>query len=394
MVTSILSFHKASLQVEIDRFSKFAAERQDNITTFTKSAFSQARQKLKPSAFIALRNEQLQYFDAQAPHKKNWKSFRVIAIDGSSLNLPPSPCLSAHFGVFKNQNTTASVGAKVSIAYDVCNQLILDATISSIKDNEHDLARQHLGQLQPYQDLLLFDRGYPSISFAKDLDAQGFKFCFRLSTAWKEVCGMLSDTKKDDLVWHLNKGRRYKIKGGQEVCLAQNLNFRVVKVALDNGASEVLLTNLEDTETYPASIFKELYHMRWGVEECYKRIKQVSQLEFFSGKTVHAIEQDFHARIVLLNIASMIETQELQPQLDVALTPQSRKHKIQVNRMQVNAKLKDFLWDILYTTNSTMAIQKMLKLLRNAYDIVRENRHFQRNKSFKHKRKPLNYKAF
>jgi hypothetical protein len=36
----------------------------------------------------------------------------------------------------------------------------------------------------------------------------------------------------------------------------------------------VLITNLMDEQAFPACEFKELYHLRWGAEENYKRLKR------------------------------------------------------------------------------------------------------------------------
>jgi len=51
------------------------------------------------------------------------------------------------------------------------------------------------------------------------------------------------------------------------------IKLRLVRVDLPNEV-EVLITNLMDTGLYEASLFKSLYHLRWGVEENYKRLKQ------------------------------------------------------------------------------------------------------------------------
>ena len=50
------------------------------------------------------------------------------------------------------------------------------------------------------------------------------------------------------------------------------IKLRLVRVDLPNEV-EVLITNLMDTELYEASLFKSLYHLRWGIEENYKRLK-------------------------------------------------------------------------------------------------------------------------
>ncbi len=317
--------------------------------------------------------------------------YRVVAIDGSTLTLPQQAALTKHFGIFKGPNNSDCTAARTSVAYDVCNHLMLDASINKVACSELDMAKGHLSSLNPLCDLLLFDRGYPSIAFAIELQKKGFHFCFRLATTWKEAYTLLEGT--DDTDWIIKKGKRYQIGNKNKGCLCEDLKgFRIVKILLDNGEYEVLLTNLSDRNLYPLDLFKELYHLRWAVEECYKRIKQISQVEFFSGRTLKAIQQDFHARIVLLNMAAMIEMQQLQPYLDLKKSKRSCKHKLQVNRVQVSAKLKAFLYDIMYGINIEREINKMLKLLGNAYDIVRDNRHFHRKRSASN-RKPLNYKG-
>jgi hypothetical protein len=53
-----------------------------------------------------------------------------------------------------------------------------------------------------------------------------------------------------------------------------NHKVRVIKVMLDTGEIEVLLTNL--TETFD---FKELYFKRWGVEKEYDVLKNTLEIE-------------------------------------------------------------------------------------------------------------------
>jgi hypothetical protein len=40
-----------------------------------------------------------------------------------------------------------------------------------------------------------------------------------------------------------------------------------VRIELDSGETEVLITSLLDQTRYPYAVFKDLYHQRWPVEE-------------------------------------------------------------------------------------------------------------------------------
>jgi hypothetical protein len=44
------------------------------------------------------------------------------------------------------------------------------------------------------------------------------------------------------------------------------LSLRLVRIELDSGEVEVLITSLTDSQTYPHDIFMDLYHKRWPVK--------------------------------------------------------------------------------------------------------------------------------
>ena len=133
-----------------------------------------------------------------------------------------------------------------------------------------------------------------------------------------------------------------------EQCLEKGLptcplRLRLVRVELD-GEIEVLITNLMDEEALPASEFKELYHLRWGAEENYKRLKQWVEIENFSGKSVLSVKQDFYAKVFTTNLTSMVAN-AAQKQVDKATA--HRKHDYQVNFAQALSKMKNTLVELL-----------------------------------------------
>lgn len=84
-----------------------------------------------------------------------------------------------------------------------------------------------------------------------------------------------------------------------------NLVFRVVIIKLVTGEKEILLTSLINKEEHPYIDFKELYFKRWKVEESYKFIKAI-EIENFSGKSTLAVEQDFHATVLVTNSHALL----------------------------------------------------------------------------------------
>ncbi len=88
-----------------------------------------------------------------------------------------------------------------------------------------------------------------------------------------------------------------------------SLKIRVVTIHLkdskNNEISEILITNIFKKD-FTTEDFKQLYHLRWGIETKYDDIKNKLEIESFSGTSPLAIRQDFFATMFLNNLATMM----------------------------------------------------------------------------------------
>jgi len=82
LISFILSHNKKSLQIELDNFFKALP---DEDCSITKQAFSIARQKVSPRAFIILFQAVIRQF--YEDDFKTYRGFRLSAIDGTTLEL-------------------------------------------------------------------------------------------------------------------------------------------------------------------------------------------------------------------------------------------------------------------------------------------------------------------
>ncbi|MEQ9405055.1 MAG: IS4 family transposase [Cyclobacteriaceae bacterium] len=368
LIFSLMSFTRPGVQTELDRFFK-SLSKGASFESVSKSAFTQSRRKLKPEAFIELNSEQLQYFLDNAPHQKNWKQNRVVAVDGSLLNLPHTEEVKKVFGGVKNQHEEV-ISARCSFAYDVCNELVLDAQIAPRRSCEKELAVNHLAQLNPQKDILVFDRGYPCQWLMGLLVQRGFKFCFRLSTAWKKAHQLMETS--DDIDWTLIRSSDREWGKLKTYGLSRTLGgLRLLSIPLNHKEKEVLVTNLTDRSAYSVDDLKSLYHLRWGVEEGYKSFKKTLHIEHFTGKSPQAIRQDFHAKVFMLNMASMVRTQSVNPTL--------KKENYQASKTQTLAKVKDFLIDLFYGKSLKKKIKLIIELLRKRIEMIRPQRSYPRS---------------
>lgn len=167
--------------------------------------------------------------------------------------------------------------------------------------------------------------------------------------------------------------------------------LRLLKIPLSSGQIEILATNLLDREVFDVPTMKSLYNMRWGVEEAFKLFKKAINIEHFTGKTVHSIRQDFHAKVFMLNIASIMRTQYIDEHNRSEI---KTKHFKKVNKTHVLAKTKDYLICLMTSDNIICIINQIKQMLKNSFDIVRPNRSFKRTDTSSRRRsKSLNYKG-
>jgi len=72
-----------------------------------------------------------------------------------------------------------------------------------------------------------------------------------------------------------------------------------------NGQGRVLMTNLLDTTRFPAYRLPDRYHQRWRIEEACKRLKHRLNLEYASGLSQLAGEQDVAAKVLSDNLQAL-----------------------------------------------------------------------------------------
>jgi Transposase DDE domain len=186
-LTSVLT---KSIQKELNSFFGKISDEGYPILEVTKGALTQARAKLNYTAFIDLSSDTIETFYEDCEYR-TWKGFRLFAIDGSTSYLPSHPSISKEFGSSKvgsDKQTDVSL-ATLSLMYDVLNHITIDAKIASFKTSEQTLFTEHLEcQYLQKDDLILADRGYPSIAKFYELQHKGLQFCIRMKQNWwKEV---------------------------------------------------------------------------------------------------------------------------------------------------------------------------------------------------------------
>jgi hypothetical protein len=329
VVTLILTGHKHGLQNALNRFFRaggFLAE------VPTASAYSQARQKVEPTLFQHLNALVVEkFYRLYAPEGgvKRWQGRRVIGIDGTMINLPDTAATRAHYTRHGNQYGRAiRVQASGSVCYDLLNDLALDATLGQQEAEKERVFSSHLKVTAP-GDVIILDRGYADYGVMAFLSHHQRDFVIRLPRRRAGLIRTFWDGPHRDRVVEFSVPERQR-DFVQAHNLAPQLRVRLVKIDLADGEVEVLATSLLDAKAVPAAALKTLYGWRWGIETYYDRLKNIFEVERFSGRTVRSIEQDFFGVIFLTTLESVL-SKPADAELAQESAAAQRKHVAQVN---------------------------------------------------------------
>jgi Transposase DDE domain len=387
VILFLINMVKRALQDELDELFKALQQGKVAERQVTKSAFSQARKKLKHTAFIELNREQVRYcYEHFEPQR--WYGFRLLATDGSMSELPHTEAVCQHFGVWHPQSGGVCPKARLSQLFDVLNKVTVDAIIAPKAQGERVLAAQHCQHLSE-TDLVLLDRGYPAFWLFVGLRQQGAHFCARMSLSeWNVVRHFLASGAQEKIVRLRPSYEAKKMCRALGLSIAP-LSLRLLRVELPTGETEVLVTSLLDQVRFPYDVFKELYLKRWPVEVDYNFMKSRLEVENWTGTSVEAVYQDFHATVFTKNLAAILA---LPAQHLVAQQSQGKKHRYQVNMTNLLSKLKDTVVHLFCDSDILPLLRGLWQQMTKTIEPIRPNRSYPRRKRVKRKRFPSTYK--
>ena len=256
---------KSSYQPELNKFWKILSGSVVAQNVVSKAALCKARKKLKYEAFVELNTKAVQYFNEQANPLK-WHGFFLKAVDGSTVKLPNFPEIVKHFGTWNPRQGDPLPMARISQLFDPLNGITYHAFIAPKSTGERELAAKHFEHLNE-SDLVLLDRGYPAFWLFKLILFYKANFCSRIScTKWKIIRRFMESGCLEQVI--MLPVPATSIAACKNLQLDTHpIRLRLVRVELESGESEVLITSLIDTKKYPHQHFADLYHDRWPIEQ-------------------------------------------------------------------------------------------------------------------------------
>jgi hypothetical protein len=371
------------LQREIALFAEAIQSEGGSIPEVSKAAFCKARQKLKPAVFTELSKVTCQTFYG-SDEVQLWNGYRLIGIDGSTVELPNSKEIQEKYGVFKyRKDGKAICMGRTMMMYDTLNHMTLQGSLDKMEESETSMLWKALPEVDLKEnDLLIFDRYYASHLLFFYLQKRGVQFCFRMKKNWWKVVETFYNSGKESGVVNLELPAKDKAEAERLGITKKKIKVRLVRIELESGETEILLTTLVNEELFTPAHLKEVYGLRWPIEESYKTFKHKVCIENFSGKSEKAVLQDFYVKIFIMNMTAVA----VRP-INEALKKQSVKVKYvhQVNFIEAIATMKKAIVSFFVTGKIAQAIKRVVRRLSNITEPIRPGRKFKRNHQPKRK---------
>ena len=311
------------------------------------SAFVQQRYKIKPEAFKAV-------FDGFTSRiiDANQKDIRVLAIDGSDVQIATNPDDSSSFHPGSNGQKPYNL-LHLNALFDLKQKIYTDAIIQGRMDlNEHSALQNMVDRSNVRKALVIADRGYESYNNMAHIQEKGWYFLIRIKDGKNGIKEGLSLPKYDEFDEQISlKLTRRQTKETKNLLKDKNhyrfipsvvtfdylaqksrkhdpvkfytLDFRIVRFKVTDELYETVLTNL-DSATYPSDKLKELYALRWGIETSFRDLKYTIGMLDFHSKKVMGIHQEIYAHMIMYNFAEMITSH-------VVIEKKQRKYTYKAN---------------------------------------------------------------
>lgn len=327
-------------------------------STVSASAYVQARKKFRHTAFIEL-NESLMAIYYSDDKIKKWKGFRCLSVDGSKIILPNTSEMKKEFGEIKikNQEVESSYACALFVCcYDVLNRIAVKNILASGLAYEVNLASSLL-DVATSKDLLIYDRGYTSYRFLATLIKNNKNYLIRCSAnSFKAATSLFKEETWSKEVYL--KAPQDQRKELQSQGLSLEIKVRFVSVKLSTGEIEVLITSIVD-DHFKRNDFKELYHLRWGVESYFNLIKGRLNIENFTGKTVESVKQDFWSSIFISTLETIF-TEKAEEEINAS--SKENKYEKKINKAVSFNTIKNTVFELLLNENDKNDLFQKMEL--------------------------------
>lgn len=278
----------------------------------TEEAFCTARRRLPLRFFLRLYADVVERFGRRFDAALRWKGRRLMAIDGSDVDLPRHPKVGRIYPPATNQHgprgcPQARLVGLVGLWSGLCHAF----RWTSLAISEQTSARQLLRHLLPL-DLLLCDRNFPDLATFAGTLARGADFLFHLPSNrfLNKARSPTTSGRKDEWTVRLPLSpeltRRFPLLGGI-------LLVRILQYQIPGFRPSWLITSLLDTTQFPHEDLVALYHERWRHETFHREWKHTLRLSNLRSHSATGLLKEVLVQLTLNNLIRWLMAEAVSP---------------------------------------------------------------------------------
>lgn len=385
VVIALINRLNKSLSVEI---SKFLNNFCDGVFA-TKQAFSKARYKLRPEAFMELNDTFVKSYYASGAHRLYAGKYLLLAVDGSCYELPWTEDIVAEFGFADNHVMThpraMATGVKL---WDLLNEVSVAARLGRYKDSETAMfdrlwpeACGLLRECQSARLLFVGDAYYPGLGRMLELLEGGVDFVMRCETRFcREVVDFLASGRSESILridLLSDHRRRWRLKKRGIPQPPAHIEVRAVRLDMRDGTVGCALSSVTTDELDEEQV-RDIYSLRYGEEVSFYTEKFRAECENFATKMAMGIYQEWYANLLCLNMTQAL-VEEAQRELDAEQEKRPKKHHYRINRSAAIGLVKDEIPKLLFGKEQVGKFnERMIALICRFREPVRPERSFPR----------------
>lgn len=312
-----------------------------------------------------------------------WKGFQLIAGDGSTVSLPASNQIKDYFGIHStNKDGINNCLAQIFMLYDACTGFVINGRISKMGDSERTLLKDCLVDFPVTKAIFLLDRGFGHFHVCKRFLNSKRDFCIRISSSGSLFGKQITKEPSSNFLicWKPSrKERKTCLKHGLDI---EPITVRVSKIKLKSGEIELLVSSLYEMGTYSLADMKELYRLRWAIEEGFKKLKPKMKLEYFGSRKPDGIFQEFEAHLFMINLVAIMGNAAQQA---VETKCGKRKLKYRYNWQNAYRFVRNKIISLLRLCDIDSLIHQLIELIASSIIAIKPDRSFPRSPLRKNK---------
>lgn len=272
------------------------------------SAFCQRRRSFPPAMWTALLFVLAHQFEEEEPRHTRFGKFRLLAMDGTMIDVTAHKRLRSHFGQAKNKSGLHTPQARMLMLAFPLARIPVAYELAANSVSELKMARR-LAKLIGRDDMVLLDAGFWSYGLFCDIHANGGYFAIRgkdnilLKQARRLGTGdRLVDWTPCDSRGNWRKEELPPTMRLREITY-RHPGFRPQRI-LTNQLDPLELSRKDWTRLAKESdpdgrLLPPLFHLRWEIETLFRELKVEQGLEkSLRGRTKESIEYEVAGHVV------------------------------------------------------------------------------------------------